>query len=387
MDEHNKILVIDDEVSLCEGIQRALQLENFQVDLSFDGQTGMEKVREGGYDLVLIDVMIPDVSGIDLISAIHKVDPEIVCVIITGYATIELAVQAIKRGAYDFLTKPFSVESLLLAIRQGLERRKLSREAQRVQAAEEEVQRLADEKKRLEELDRAKRQFIRLVTHELQAPVSAIENYLKLIQDGYIPPEEQPEILEKCMHRTQEERALIADLLELGHLEVLETFKKEDVNLGEVLQTVMDASQEEIKQKDLHFEVQIAPDLPDLKAAPEQIKSLWNNLINNAIKYTPKHGSISIQLGVDQGNIFGSVRDTGIGIPPEDQSQIFSEFHRAHNAKELEIPGTGLGLAIVKRIVEGLNGTLVVDSEIGQGSVFSFRIPLDENEPINTSSR
>ncbi|HBX69414.1 MAG TPA: hypothetical protein DEH25_08530, partial [Chloroflexi bacterium] len=163
------------------------------MELTFDGKTGLSQARSGDYALVLIDVMMPDVSGIDLIASIHAVDPEIVCIIITGYATVELAVQSIKQGAYNFLTKPFSVDDLLLTIRQGLERRRLSLEARRVQTAEAAARRLAEEKARLEELDRAKRQFIRLVTHELQSPVSAIENYLKLILDGYVPPEQVPE--------------------------------------------------------------------------------------------------------------------------------------------------------------------------------------------------
>ena len=377
MDEQNRILVIDDEVSLCEGIRRALQPEGFQVELTFDGKTGLSQARSGDYALVLIDVMMPDVSGIDLIASIHAVDPEIVCIIITGYATVELAVQSIKQGAYNFLTKPFSVDDLLLTIRQGLERRRLSLEARRVQTAEAETLRLAEEKARLEELDRAKRQFIRLVTHELQSPVSAIENYLKLILDGYVPPEQVPEILQKCMLRTQEERALISDLLELGHLEVLETFKTETISLEKSLRTVVAAYQEQIAQKQLRLEVQVAAEIPEIIAAPEQIKSLWNNLISNAIKYTPENGRIDIYLGIEQDCIVGRVEDSGIGIPAEDQRELFSEFFRAQNAKNLEVPGTGLGLSIVKRIVNGLYGTLEFRSRVGEGTVFIFRIPVN----------
>ena len=376
MEEENRILVIDDEENLCEGVRRALQPEGLLVDISFDGTSGLDKVRSGNYALVLIDIMMPDISGIDLITSIHEVDPEIVCIIITGYATVELAVQSIKRGAYDFLTKPFSVDDLLLAVQQGLERRRLSLEAKRAQAAEAESRRLAEEKNRLEELDRAKRQFIRLVTHELQSPVSAIENYLKLILDGYVSPEEMPEILERCVHRTQEERALIADLLELGHLDVIEKFKTEEVHLDQVLQDVVASFRGEINRKVLQLEIESAPNIPVVHANSEQIKSLWNNLISNAIKYTPENGSIKIGMNVEDGKIIGSVEDSGIGIPDEDKGQIFSEFYRAQNAKDLNVPGTGLGLAIVKRIVDGMGGTIRVESQVGQGSIFHFCIPV-----------
>src|SRR5512136_3021394 len=129
-----RILVIDDELGICQAIQRALHPTGYKVDTTTSGEDGLKKIKESGYDLVLLDVMMPGVSGIDLIASIHEYDPEIVCVIITGYATVELAVRAIKHGAYDFLTKPFSVDDLLLAVSQGLERRRLSLESKRAEA-------------------------------------------------------------------------------------------------------------------------------------------------------------------------------------------------------------------------------------------------------------
>src|SRR5512136_2489078 len=129
-----RILVIDDEIGICQGIQRALKPTGYQVDISTSSDKGLETIQKDHYNLVLLDVMMPGVSGIDLIASIHKHDPELVCIIITGYATVELAVRAIKHGAYDFLTKPFSVDDLLLAVSQGLERRRLSLESKRAEA-------------------------------------------------------------------------------------------------------------------------------------------------------------------------------------------------------------------------------------------------------------
>jgi two-component system sensor histidine kinase/response regulator len=376
MTENYKILVIDDEVGICEGIQRALTSRYPRVDAAYEGEKGLQMVREERYDLILIDVMMPGINGIDLIKAIHTIDPEIICIIITGYATVELAVQAIKQGAYDFLSKPFSVDELRLAVNQGLERRKLSQEAKRTQAAEATAHRLAEEKSRLEELDQAKKQFIRLVTHELQAPVSAVENYLKLILKGYISQEKQADILRKCIARTQEERTLIADLLELGHLEVIKPSDAEPVQLDDILRAVLENFQEQIEQKKIDLQLNISEPMPAINAIPKQIKSLWTNLISNAVKYTPEQGKVSISLTRESDQIMGEVSDTGIGIPQGDQEKLFSEFFRAKNAKELEVPGTGLGLAIVKRILDGLKGRITVTSKPGQGSTFVFTIPI-----------
>ena len=376
MVEKTKILVVDDEIGICEGIERALSLEGFQVDYTFDGDTGLSKFDENHYGLILIDVMLPGINGIELIQLFSERDPEVVCIVITGYATVELAVQAIKKGAYDFLTKPFSIDELLHTVHQGVEHRRLTLEAKKTLIAEAEAKRLEEETKRLIELDRAKKDFIRLVTHELQSPVSAIETYLKLILEGYIPAEDQKSILEKCLDRTQEERSMIKDLLELGHLEVIQSFQKDEVQVDQVLLSVLDAYQEQINLKGIELKVEIAPTLPSIIAVPEQIKRLWNNMVSNAVKYTPDGGQIRILLKMGTDNALdGIVSDTGIGIPEEAQERLFSEFYRASNAKELEISGTGLGLVIIKRILHGLNGDINLQSRVNEGTTFHFWIP------------
>lgn len=377
MTKNLKILVVDDEIGICEGIERALSSEGFQVEAASSGNEGLNKFKEEAYGLVLIDVMLPGINGIELIRLFHDEDPEVVCIIITGYATVELAVQAIKRGAYDFLTKPFSIDELLHAVNQGLEHRRLSQEAKRTQAAEAEAQLLAAETKRLTELDQAKKDFIRLVTHELQAPVSAIETYIKLILQGYIPQEDVQTILEKCLIRTQEECTLIKDLLELGHLEVITSFQTTEVKLDETLHSVLETYSEQIDKKKIDLEVKIDHPIPSVIAAPEQIRSIWNNLVSNAVKYTPDHGHIRISINPGPDNtITGEVSDTGIGIHDEDLNKLFTEFYRAKNAIALEVPGTGLGLVIVKRILDGLNGKITVESFVGKGTTFRFVIPV-----------
>jgi signal transduction histidine kinase len=379
MNQTARILVIDDELGMREGCKRALTPHGFVVDVAENGTEGLRKVRADGYDLVLLDVMMPDIGGIDLLEPIHQHDPEIVCVIITGYATVELAVKAIKQGAYDFITKPFTSDDLMLVVNQGLERRRLSQEARRLQAIEAEARQLAEEKARLEEIDRAKTSFVRLVTHELRAPVAAIQSYLKLILDGYVPPEKQPEIIEKAEARAREQLALIADLLELGRLQEVRARDPVGlVHLDDVLRKVVEQFEGQVAQKDLRLSVDIACNLPLVRAVPDQLKSVWTNLISNAVKYTPPGGAVEVSLHCGDGQMVGRVRDTGIGISAEAQSRLFTEFFRADNAKAFSRQGTGLGLAIVKRIIEDAGGRIWVESELGQGSTFTFVLPVAE---------
>jgi two-component system phosphate regulon sensor histidine kinase PhoR len=169
---------------------------------------------------------------------------------------------------------------------------------------------------------------------------------------------------------------LIDDLLELGQLESAVTFQLVPVNPGDVLQDVVAEFGEEVELKTLDLALDIGPEIPEIQAVPEQVKSLWCNLISNAIKYSPQGGRISVSLRREKDCLVGQVADTGIGIAQSDIQRLFSEFFRAKNAIDSGAPGTGLGLVIVKRVIESLNGTINVDSEIGAGTTFRFRIPL-----------
>lgn len=173
-----KILVIDDAPDVREVCAQALLPHGLTVEAAACSE-GLRKIESGGYDLVLLDL-----GSADLVASIHARDPEAVCIILTQRATAELAVKAVQQGAYDFVVKPFTAAELRVAAERGLERRRLSLQVKRLQAVEAEARRLAQDKARLEEIDKSKMAFIRLVTHELQAPVAAIQNYMQLILDG-----------------------------------------------------------------------------------------------------------------------------------------------------------------------------------------------------------
>ena len=230
---------------------------------------------------------------------------------------------------------------------------------------------------RLEELEKQRSQFIRLVTHELRAPVAAVQSYLRLILDGYVPQEKQREIIEKSERRALEQLALIGDLLDLARLQERREGDRtsELVDVADVLKGVTDLMQARAEEKDLLFSVQMGSGVPPVQANPEHVKQLWTNLISNAIKYTEPGGIVVVSLSQNPNYVVGVVRDTGIGMTPEQLSNLFAEFYRTEEAKAMEHQGTGLGLSIVKRIVETYGGRIWVESEKGKGSKFSFALP------------
>ncbi|MBC8263104.1 MAG: response regulator [Anaerolineales bacterium] len=384
------ILVVDDELGIREGCRRVLSRAGHQVVVAATGEEGWQQIQSGQFDLVLLDIMMPDINGMDLLKRTVPFDPDLVCIIITGYATVELAVQAIKEGAYDFIAKPFDANALLLTVRRGLERRRLSLEARRLAQVEEEKEALEQRKAELERealeqramelerLDRVKSVFTRTVAHELRAPIAAIQSYLRLILDGYIPPEQQRKYLVRVEQRTSAQLELIGDLLHLAHLQNPDLrIEREPVNLRETLREVCDLMSSRAQEKGIEFTVSIPEETPTISADPKHIKQLWDNLVSNAIKYTDEGGTVDVTMAVQDKRVVTSVRDTGIGIAPEDLPRIFEEFYRTKAAKAYSEMGTGLGLSIVKRLVETYQGQVDVQSTMGKGSTFTVTLPID----------
>jgi signal transduction histidine kinase len=376
MKAEGNILVIDDELGIREGCRRALTPQGFSVETAGNLEEGLQKIQESSFDLVLLDVMLPDGRGTDLLVPIHEKDPETVAIIVTGYATVELAVEAIKKGAYDFVPKPFDTDILLLTVHQGIERRRLALETKRLAAVEKKAEELALLNEEMERLDLYKTQFTTMVAHELRAPIAALQSFLLSILKGYVPPEKQEEILERAVARAQELLDLVNDLLNLAAArEEIAPAKSKDLSLAEVLEKLLPPFQSQAVDAGLKLEVNIRQ-RPSLEAVTDQMEQLWTNLISNAIKYTPEGGEVVITLEEDKSWAIGTVEDTGIGITPEHQTQVFEEFFRTPQAKDHNHLGTGLGLSLAKRIVEGHGGSIELESDLGKGARFRFRLPL-----------
>ncbi len=235
---------------------------------------------------------------------------------------------------------------------------------------------LASLNARLRELDQDRAFFIRLVTHELRAPVAAIQSYLRLILDGYVPEERTLEIVTKAEQRARDQLDLIGDLLDLAHIQQAKRECVEEPcdilqSLGDVLD--LERAHADSKRLTVHLDVPAAISRVPLNA--EHVKQVWTNLISNAIKYTPEDGEITVALSETADVVRGAVRDTGIGIAPEEIDRVFESFYRTERAKAMSRQGTGLGLSIVAGIVGHYGGRIWVESTVGEGSTFSFELP------------
>ncbi len=378
-----KILIIDDEEGLHKGCRRVLEPHGFHVESAFTLTGGLQKIREQLFDVVLLDIMMPDGRGLDIIPPIIEQDPDSACVVMTGFATVELAVEAMKVGAVNFIPKPFSSDLLLLTVNQALEKRQLSRDNKRLKNFEQDVSQLwTIARGELDAFDQFNKDFIgpaafRLtIAHEFRAPITALLSFLILLRKGYVPPDQQDKIIDNAIERGQDLLDLVDDLMNLtSATEELSPAQCLRHSLADDLEKVALTLEAQAREKGLRFSLDIQ-NRPLVNTNTVLMDQLWTNLISNAVKYTLAGGSVQVTLAEEKGWAVGEVKDTGIGISAKEQELIFHQFYRAPRAKEMERHGTGLGLSFVKRIIDGYGGTIELESETGKGSRFSFKLPL-----------
>lgn len=231
----------------------------------------------------------------------------------------------------------------------------------------------------LKELDRIKTDFVNTVSHDLRSPLTAILGYVELIDRVGTVNEQQKEFIRRVQISVQNITTLINDLLDLGRIEAGFDVRKELVPFSAIVSYAVDGLRSRATDKSQQLTVEVAEGLPQVVGNPVRLRQMLNNLLANAIKYTPPNGHVSVSARAEGGQIILQVKDDGPGIPPADQPYIFDKFYRASNAP-LDIPGTGLGLAIVKSIAENHLGRVWVDSTLGHGSTFTIVLPTVDRD-------
>ncbi len=361
------ILVIDDEESMRDSCSLILTKGGFQAETAENGTIGLEKIKEVKPDLVLVDLKMPGISGMEVLEKTREIDPNIISVVITGYATVDSAVEAMKRGAYDFLPKPFTPEELRLIIRRGLERRKLIIETET----------LRREKKLMEE------NFITMVSHQLRSPIVAVLQYFEVILGGMVGSisEKQKEMLQRAKNRLESLLNLINDWLDAQRIDrgqIVDKFKS--LSLREIVKKLFEDMKPLAQKYEVTLELGACSENDIVQGDKETLEQVFSNLITNAIKYNKPNGRVFVNIKENRDSIAAEVQDTGIGIAKEHLPFLFDQFYRVSRSEDQKMKGTGLGLSIAKKIVEAHGGSIQVSSEPGKGSTFTVFLPKPETK-------
>jgi two-component system sensor histidine kinase/response regulator len=352
------VLIIDDEESMRDSCGLILTKDSIKVEMAENGEVGLKKVQETKPDLVLIDLKMPGISGFEVLEKIKEIDRNIIPVVITGYATVESAVEAMKKGAYDFLPKPFTPAELRIIIKRGLGRRKLILETES----------LRREKRLMEE------NFITMVSHQLRSPISAIIQYFEVILGGMVGKVEpkQKEMLSKARDRLEGLLELINDWLDVAQMDegsIVKNFKP--LSLKKVLNDVVEFMQPSAQEECIRVELVPTTGSDRVQGDEDALVQVFTNLVTNAIKYNKPNGSVKVSLKEELNFVVVEVTDTGIGISKEHIPLLFDQFYRVARSEGKKKKGTGLGLTIAKKIIDAHRGKIEVTSEEGKGSTFS----------------
>jgi two-component system phosphate regulon sensor histidine kinase PhoR len=230
----------------------------------------------------------------------------------------------------------------------------------------------------LRKLERVRRDFVANVSHELRTPLTAIQGFSETLLAGAInDPENRVKFLEIILEHSRRLARLTEDLLMLSKMDAdrLE-LEIRRLSVSQFVEGCIETTQRPAAEKDLHVSVNLQQPLPDIAADRRRLAEVLQNLLDNALQYTPSGGQIMVSASANGAEVTFTVSDTGIGIPRADQSRIFERFYRVDVARSREVGGTGLGLSISKHLVEVHGGRIWVESEVGQGSQFHFTVPI-----------
>lgn len=360
--EQATVLVIDDELAIRDSCCQVLTKDGYRAETAINGDIGLRKIRDIKPDLVLIDLKMPGIGGMELLGKIDDIDPNIISVVITGYATIELAVEAIKLNAYDFIPKPFTPDQLRIVVERGLERRRLAIESARLQ----------------QEKEIMKENFITLVSHQLRSPLASVKQYFVVLLEGFTGDvaSKQKEMIERASKHIDFLLQLINDWLDMSRIEAGNITKKFGpvdliLILSETLQLLIPLAD----ARKVTIDLNLHDNLPMIQGDRESLKQAFTNLISNGIYYNREGGTVTVSTAEEGDDLTVEICDTGIGISEDNLHFIFEEFFRVKCKETQGLNGSGLGLPIAKRIIEAHNGSIRVTSEVGKGTTFCVTLP------------
>jgi two-component system sensor histidine kinase/response regulator len=368
-----RVLIVDDEPGMRQGAERALRRLRVSPPEG-GGEVGFlcstaaclaearAALEAGAAELLLLDYKLPDGTGLDLLEWLKGRENPPLTVMITAYASLEMAVSTTKNGAWDFLAKPFTPEELRAVAAKAAQHILLERHARE----------LAEEKRRV------RFQFISVLAHELKAPLAVLESYLDLIQRRSLGPElaTYDTFLGRSLERIQGMRKLIFDLLDLTRIESGQKQRDlKETDLAVLARSALEAVQPQAEARGIRLALE-GPENLVLTADAGELEILLNNLLSNAVKYNRDGGSATLRLRRDEaaGTLQVEVEDTGIGMTEEEVGRLFGEFVRIKNEHTRAISGSGLGLSILKRICGLYGGDVAVRSQAGVGSVFTVTL-------------
>jgi len=408
MTDAARILVVDDSPLMRAEIARILAAAGHAVTEAESGMAACALVARAPFDLVTLDIEMPGLSGFETLRILKARNHELPVIMISSLSSLARAIEAIRLGAYDYVCKPVDTDDLLLGVQRALaqstllcENRRLIKDLealngdledlvqQRTVDLQQEHGRLVAAYAQLKDLDDLKTKFVTITSHELRTPLTIITSLMDALAADRLDSVHKARVVTGIQKNLDRLADLVAKITDIGHLSATSVrYHRRPVDLAAIVTAVAGEISPVIEERRLSFVTNLPEGLPQVEVDPNRIGVVLNNLLLNAVRFTPDGGRIGVDaIAPPPGGKWVTVRvhDTGIGIPAAELERIFDAFyeiapweHHHSGTTQFGSGGLGLGLYIARRIVEGHGGRIWAESgnvPDQQGSVFSFTLP------------
>jgi len=395
------VILVEDEPGTRATLCGILEDTGYEVIGLERGVEALETIRGNHFDVIITDIRLPDVDGMDILELAKEINPDAAVIMMTGYASMETAVDAVNHGAYAYFLKPINPDELKTAIANALKQQRLLVENKRLvdslqysnkllfeanaQLRQEITERtrveqeLIDKSGEVEEANRLKSEFLAHMSHELRTPLNAIIGFSELLIDGVLGKitQKQKKCLTDILASSQHLLSLINEVLDLSKIESGKTeLRLTNFTLTDIIEPLKSSIMPMLTSRKQSLETEVPDNLPPVRADKAKVRQVLLNLLSNAIKFTADGGQLKIEAVWRNDWCQVSVSDNGIGINQEDQERMFEPFCQLENPLTREKSGTGLGLTIARQIIERHGGQIWVESDYSKGSRFTFTLPL-----------
>ena len=367
------VLVVDDEPKICQVLHQILTSRDCTVRLAFDGLDGLSQFQQHPADVVITDLKMPKLSGVELLRELKRIDPLLSIVVITAYPSVEGAVEAMRFGACDFITKPFDIIQIQAILYRCQQRLSLSRQ---LRSAGEGMLKLEELNRRLAELNDLKSQFLATLSHEINTPLCLMSEWIYLLSDGTLGPlsTEQQHAVDVLIGAYQRLHRLLQQLIDLMHGHAI-ALHRVTVPFQELIQQVLATITPKAAARSITMDVRL-PEAPiPLEVDRERCMAALEYVLDNAVKFNHDGGRVELELTGTSDMVQVRISDTGIGIPAEEHEKVFTAFYQVDRRLNRAYEGVGIGLSLAKRYIELHGGTILLNSKPGEGTTIIVALP------------
>jgi len=372
------ILIVDDTPENLISLKKVLEKYDFEVDTASSGEEALKKVLKNSYVLIILDVQMPGMDGFEVAEAISgysKAKETAIIFLSAANTEFKFIAKGYSSGGLDYITKPVDMNILLLKVQTFYRIYEQNRKLSEMQKT------LLEEIEFRKEAERKKDEFISIASHELKTPLTSVKGYVQLLERSIIKGDEETvkKHLGKAQIQLEKLNSLIADLLDISKIESGKLkFNKQNFSIDQLLDNVIEV----MHQSNPEFKIIKSGEANcEIYGDEMRIEQVIVNFLTNAIKYSPGTNEINLSVNVNDDELYLAVKDSGIGMSPEQQRNVFEKFYRVEETSH-RFQGLGIGLYIAAEIIKRHGGQIGVNSIYGEGSEFYFTMPIKLNADI-----